>query len=65
MEALEEIVRTLEAGDVPLEKLVAIYQRGVELQKICQSHLDRAAFVIEQLKSNGEVVPLSLPSDKE
>ena len=53
MEKLEAIIKTLEGGNIPLEKLVATYQEGLMYQKICQEHLDRAAFTLETLKTEG------------
>ena len=50
MEKLDAIVKTLETGTIPLEKLVATYQEGLMYQKICQEHLDRAALTLETLK---------------
>ena len=46
MEKLDAIVKTLEGGNIPLEKLVATYQEGLMYQKICQEHLDRAALTL-------------------
>jgi exodeoxyribonuclease VII small subunit len=34
---LEEIVRRLERGDVPLEDSIAIYERGEALKKHCEA----------------------------
>ena len=51
MEKLDAIVKTLENGNIPLEKLVSTYQEGIAYQKICQEHLDRAAFTLEILKT--------------
>ena len=53
MQKLDGIVKTLESGNIPLEKLVATYQEGLIYQKICQEHLDRAAFTLETLKAEG------------
>ena len=39
---LEEIVSNMEAGQLPLEKSLAAYQRGAELLKFCQSALQDA-----------------------
>jgi exodeoxyribonuclease VII small subunit len=39
---LEEIVSDMEAGQLPLEKSLAAYQRGAELLKFCQSALQDA-----------------------
>jgi len=39
---LEEIVRQLEDGQLPLEKALEVYAEGVEVSKLCQSALDEA-----------------------
>jgi len=37
---LEEIVSSLEKGDIPLEKSLELFQRGVALTKYCTEKLD-------------------------
>jgi exodeoxyribonuclease VII small subunit len=39
---LEEIVASMEAGELPLEKSLAAYKKGAELLKFCQSALQDA-----------------------
>ena len=39
---LLEVVRQLEAGGLPLEKSLALWERGEELAVICQAWLDGA-----------------------
>ncbi len=39
---LEDIVASMEAGQLPLEKSLAAYKRGAELLKFCQSALSDA-----------------------
>ena len=46
---LETIVRQLEQGDVELEKSIAIYERGAELKKHCESRLKAAELKVEQI----------------
>jgi exodeoxyribonuclease VII small subunit len=46
---LEEIVRRLERGDVPLEDSIAIYERGEALKKHCETLLRRAEARIEKI----------------
>lgn len=41
-DALLEVVRRLEAGGVPLEESLALWERGEELAKVCQRWLDGA-----------------------
>jgi exodeoxyribonuclease VII small subunit len=46
---LEDIVKRLERGDVPLEDSIAIYERGEALKKHCESLLKRAETRIEKI----------------
>jgi exodeoxyribonuclease VII small subunit len=39
---LAEVVRQLEAGGATLEESLALWERGEELAKVCQSWLDGA-----------------------
>lgn len=41
-EELLEVVRQLESGGLPLEKSLALWERGEELAQICQNWLDGA-----------------------
>lgn len=49
LRALEEIVRKLEAGEVPLDDSIALYERGEALRKHCQARLDAAQARIEKI----------------
>ena len=42
MARLEEIVRTLESGNAPLDTSLALFEEGVALVKFCNSRLDHA-----------------------
>ena len=53
MQRLEAIVHTLEAGDIPLERLVKTYEEGLAYQKICQEHLERADLLLKRLNDDG------------
>lgn len=46
---LEVIVRQLEAGDVELEKSIAIYERGAALKAHCDARLKSAELKVEQI----------------
>ena len=46
---LETIVRQLEAGDVELEKSIAIYERGEALKSHCEGLLKQAEARIEKI----------------
>ena len=40
LQELEQLVSRLESGDMPLEQLLAGYQRGAELLKYCRDRLE-------------------------
>jgi exodeoxyribonuclease VII small subunit len=46
---LEGIVKQLEAGEVELEKSIAIYARGASLKAHCESRLKSAELKVEQI----------------
>ncbi|MBO9517410.1 MAG: exodeoxyribonuclease VII small subunit [Porphyrobacter sp.] len=47
--ALEDVVRRLETGDVPLEESISLYERGEQLRRHCQARLDAAQARIEKI----------------
>lgn len=49
MAELEEIVKKLEGGRVPLEESIAIYERGEALKRHCDGLLGRAEARIEKI----------------
>lgn len=54
---LETIVKKLEEGDLPLEKSLALYERGVHLSRFCHARLEDAERRIEILSERGELKP--------
>jgi exodeoxyribonuclease VII small subunit len=65
---LEGIVKKLEEGDMPLEKSLELYERGVQLSRFCHARLEDAERRIEVLNDRGELKPasatLGLPGDE-
>ncbi len=49
IEELESIVRRLEDGKVPLEELVAIYERGETLKRRCEDLLRQAEARVQKI----------------
>ena len=49
LRALEDVVRKLESGDVPLEESIGLYERGESLRRRCQARLDAAQARIEKI----------------
>ena len=54
---LETIVNRLEDGDLPLEKSLELFERGVQLSRFCHSKLEEAERRVELLTERGEVTP--------
>lgn len=59
---LESIVKTLEEGDLPLEKSLELFERGVHLSRYCHARLEEAERRLEILTERGELreAPASL-----
>ena len=47
---LETIVESMESGEVPLAELLAKFEEGTKLLKVCETRLKDAELKIEQLK---------------
>jgi exodeoxyribonuclease VII small subunit len=52
---LEALVKTLEDGDLPLEKSLELFERGVQLSRFCHSKLEQAERRVEILTDRGEI----------
>ena len=52
LQKLEAVVEAMEADDLPLETLLAKYEEGAKLVKICQTKLAEAELKIQQLEKN-------------
>ena len=64
IEELELIVKRLEEGKVPLEELVAIYERGEALKKRCEELLRQAEARVERITLDADGKPTgSTPLD--
>ena len=58
MHRLEQIVRTMERGEVPLEESLKLFQEGTELVRCCGKLLDEAELQVKKILTdvNGEPV---------
>ena len=65
MQRLEEIVRLLERGDVPLEESLALFEEGSGLIAQCSKLLDNAEQKVIKLKKGSDGSPVELPFDTE
>ena len=49
LRALEDVVRRLEGGEVPLDDSITLYERGEALRGHCQARLDAAQARIDKI----------------
>ena len=49
LRALEDVVKKLESGEVPLDDSIGLYERGEALRKHCQTRLDAAQARIDKI----------------
>jgi exodeoxyribonuclease VII small subunit len=61
LEALEQIVRELEQGDLPLEKSLELFEQGIRLSRECQERLSQAERRIEVLLRDNQGRPVVAP----
>jgi len=54
LEELEAIVKEMECGNLPLEKMIEAYEKGNLLAKICSSKLQSVEKKIEVLKNSAD-----------
>ena len=58
MQRLEQIVRTMERGDVALEESLKLFQEGTELVKNCGKLLDDAELQVKKIMTAADGSPL-------
>ena len=54
---LEQIVRQMERGDVPLEQALALFEEGTGLVSSCTKLLDEAELKVVQLTKGADGTP--------
>ena len=58
MARLEQIVRTLEKGDAPLEESLKLFTEGTELVRACGRLLDEAQLQVKKVMVGPDGLPL-------
>ena len=58
MQRLEQIVRAMERGDVPLEESLKLFQEGTELVRNCQRLLDEAQLQVNKIMTDSQGQPV-------
>lgn len=55
---LQSVVERLEAGKVPLEDALALYERGMELVALCNKRLDDAQQRVSVVRTGAEAIEI-------
>lgn len=67
LKKLEEIVKRLEEGDLPLDQSLKLFEEGMGLSQFCQKSLDEAQGQVEKLitdaQGNRKRVPFEEPEE--
>lgn len=65
LEELEKTVRELESGELPLERALELYEKGVALAEACRKQLEEAEMRVEMLmKREGRLQPEPFRPDR-
>ena len=67
LDQLETLVEAMEAGDTPLAEMLALFEEGNRLLKVCEARLKDAELKIEQIKlardGSATLIPLTPPEE--
>ena len=55
---IEEIVKNLERGDVPLDRALELFEEGTALIKLCGTMLDNAEQIVVKLQKGADGEPV-------
>ena len=65
VQRLDEIVRSMEKGDAPLEEALKLFEEGRALIAACGKMLDEAEQKVVKLKKGPDGEPIELPFEEE
>jgi len=56
LQELESIVREMESGELPLERALELFEKGMKLSESCRKQLEEAETRVELLVRKGDKV---------
>ena len=65
MQRLEQIVRAMERGEIPLEESLKLFQEGTELVRRCGKLLDEATLQVKKITTQPDGTPVEECFDAE
>ena len=60
IEELEDIIKSLEQGDVPLDNTIELYERGARLKDFCEKKLKDAEIKIKKINKYSNTKEISI-----
>jgi exodeoxyribonuclease VII small subunit len=58
LDELEKVVKELEGGDLPLERSIELFEKGMQLSGACRKQLEEAETRVEMLiRKEGKIQP--------
>ena len=60
IEELEDIIQSLEQGDVPLDNTIELYERGAKLKDFCEKKLKDAEIKIKKINKDTKNKEISI-----
>ncbi|MEM8597745.1 MAG: exodeoxyribonuclease VII small subunit [Pseudomonadota bacterium] len=64
LDALTRVVDDLEAGSVPLDRSIALYERGEALRRHCEAQLEAAELKVQKIVEGRDGALSTEPFDK-
>jgi exodeoxyribonuclease VII small subunit len=65
LDQLEKVVKELESGDLPLERSIELFEKGMALSEQCRRQLEDAETRIEMLvRKEGKIQPEPFGNNK-
>lgn len=65
IQRLEQIVRAMERGEVPLEESLKLFQEGTELVRCCGKLLEEAQLQVKKITAAADGTPMEANFDAE
>ena len=66
LQQLEGIVKEMDSGDLPLDRALELFEKGMKLSEACRKQLEEAETRVETLiKRAGDVTPEPFSLDRE
>lgn len=65
MQRIEQIVHTIEQGDIPLNESLKLFQEGTALVRKCQELLDNAELQVKEISKANDGTPVEGDFDAE